>query len=128
MLVTIIALVRRNLIAMKTLERPEDSGSPSEAQSNGNSNALSKLRLLLSDLISEVELLDRNAHSLSRIEHLDNSGVCFYDEVAKFEIALIKSALRLAHGNQVQAARLLNLHPSTLHTKIKQFRIKHTLG
>lgn len=48
----------------------------------------------------------------------------FYSEVTSFEIGLIKGALRRTKGHQGRAARLLNLNPSTLNAKIKQYEIK----
>ena len=52
-----------------------------------------------------------------------NDGFDFYDEVRRFEIALIRKALRLTSGSQVQAARLLSLNATTLSTKIKHYQI-----
>ena len=52
-----------------------------------------------------------------------NDGFDFYDEVRRFEIALIRKALRLTSGSQVQAARLLKLNATTLSTKIKNYRL-----
>jgi DNA-binding NtrC family response regulator len=52
-----------------------------------------------------------------------NDGLDFYDEVRRFEIALIRKALRLTRGSQVQAAKLLKLNATTLSTKIKNYRI-----
>jgi transcriptional regulator with PAS, ATPase and Fis domain len=49
----------------------------------------------------------------------------FYSEVRRFEIFLIRNALRLTKGSQVKAARLLNLHETTLNSKLKTFRIDH---
>ncbi|HKE58493.1 MAG TPA: helix-turn-helix domain-containing protein [Pyrinomonadaceae bacterium] len=47
----------------------------------------------------------------------------FYDEVERFEISLIKRALRITAGSQVRAARLLKLNTTTLNTKIKHFKL-----
>ena len=47
----------------------------------------------------------------------------FYEEVKRFEIALIKRALKHTQGNQARAARLLGLNQPTLHGKIKQYGI-----
>lgn len=48
----------------------------------------------------------------------------FYEEVRRFEIALIKRALKQTNGNQAGAARLLGLNQPTLHGKIKQYGIR----
>jgi DNA-binding NtrC family response regulator len=48
----------------------------------------------------------------------------FYEEVRRFEIRLITRALRLAHGKQTVAARLLGLKPTTLNAKMKQYQMR----
>ena len=50
-------------------------------------------------------------------------GINFYDEVRRFEIDLIRTALRLCSGSQARAARLLGLNPTTLNSKIKCYNI-----
>ena len=45
----------------------------------------------------------------------------FYDEVRRFEIEMIQSALRRTNGVQTEAAALLGLKPSTLHAKLKLY-------
>jgi transcriptional regulator with PAS, ATPase and Fis domain len=64
------------------------------------------------------------------IEDLENSAwprlqdnFDFYDEVRRYEISLIRKALRLARGSQTAAARLLKLNATTLNSKIKKYRI-----
>jgi DNA-binding NtrC family response regulator len=52
------------------------------------------------------------------------SGIDFYDEVAHFESGLIKRAMILMRGNQLKAAKLLNLNATTLNAKVKYYRIK----
>lgn len=49
----------------------------------------------------------------------------FYSEVRRFEIFLIRNALRLTKGSQVKAARLLKMHETTLNSKLKNFNIDH---
>jgi transcriptional regulator with GAF, ATPase, and Fis domain len=49
----------------------------------------------------------------------------FYSEVRRFEIFLIRNALRSAKGSQVKAARLLKMHETTLNSKLKSFNIDH---
>ena len=49
----------------------------------------------------------------------------FYSEVRRFEIFLIRNALRLTKGSQVKAARLLKMHETTLNSKLKSFNIDH---
>lgn len=45
------------------------------------------------------------------------------DEVRRFETDLIERALRQTGGNQKKAARLLGVKHTTLHTKIKRYKI-----
>lgn len=47
----------------------------------------------------------------------------FYEEVRRFEIELIQTALRRTNGVQTEAAALLGLKPSTLHAKIKLYQV-----
>jgi DNA-binding protein Fis len=51
------------------------------------------------------------------------AGVNYYQELRRFEIELIRCALALTGGKQAAAAQLLGLKPTTLNTKIKQFKI-----
>jgi DNA-binding NtrC family response regulator len=95
---------------------------------NGNrnfhgTNAVCRLRLLIAELIQEVELIDYGYSPSveSRLQQTDK--INFYEEVARFEIALIRNALQRTKGHQVHAARLLNLNSSTLNAKIKQYDI-----
>lgn len=75
------------------------------------------LRQLILKLLLEVQ-------SLGEVRSLDlKHGIDFYDEVSRFEIDLIQRALACTGGNQVKAARLLNLKVTTLNSKIKHYRI-----
>lgn len=51
-------------------------------------------------------------------------GIDFYDEVSRFEVALITRALVETGGQQRRAARLLGLKATTLNAKIKQYGIE----
>ncbi|MEW6731245.1 MAG: sigma-54 dependent transcriptional regulator [Acidobacteriota bacterium] len=51
-------------------------------------------------------------------------GISFYDEVARFEVSLIKKALEQTSGHQSRAAKLLGLNATTLNSKIKAYNIK----
>jgi transcriptional regulator with GAF, ATPase, and Fis domain len=64
------------------------------------------------------------AQSLNEVPTLDvRSGIDFYEEVKRFEVDLIQSALSFTGGNQVRAARLLNMKVTTLNSKIKHYDI-----
>ena len=47
----------------------------------------------------------------------------FYSEVQRFEMRLIKGALRQTGGSQVKAAKLLKLKATTLNNKIKTLNL-----
>ena len=80
-----------------------------------------KIRLLKSLVVELHEELE----SLGEVQTPDiDHGVDFYDEVARFEIELIKRALAFMGGHQRKAARLLNLRETTLSTKIKHYHIQ----
>lgn len=51
-------------------------------------------------------------------------GISFYDEVARFEVSLIKQALEQTGGHQSKAAKLLGLNATTLNSKIKTYNIR----
>jgi|SRR5678815_2014569 DNA-binding NtrC family response regulator len=94
---------------------------------DNSADSILKLRQLISSLIYEVDSLDRSFVPMTEPFFTAESGgdICFYEEVTRFEIALIKAALRRTNGHQVRAARLLNLNPSTLNAKIRQYELKH---
>jgi DNA-binding protein Fis len=50
-----------------------------------------------------------------------DQGVDLMAEVRRFERGIIERALELTIGNQKLAAKLLGLHSSTLHAKIKKY-------
>jgi Response regulator containing CheY-like receiver, AAA-type ATPase, and DNA-binding domains len=77
----------------------------------------SKVKTLARKLLAEIENLE---HEQLPKTHLP---VSFYEEVKRFEIELITRALVCSHGHQLEAARMLNLNPSTLNAKIKQYNI-----
>ena len=98
---------------------PEPVSSHQDVHSRGTS-----LRRRIAGLSSLVASLD------VAIEDLENSAwprlqdnFDFYDEVRRYEISLIRKALRLARGSQIEAARLLKLNATTLNSKIKRYGI-----
>jgi DNA-binding NtrC family response regulator len=81
------------------------------------SRTLKTLKEIALALSIAVEALG-SAH-LSDVE----GGTDFYEEVRRFEVALIQRALKQTGGNQKRAARLLNLKQTTLNEKIKRYNI-----
>ena len=78
-------------------------------------NRIETLREVAEKLLSELNLL-RSA-PVGRVE----GSVCLYDEVQRFEIGLIRSALERTAGSQIRAARLLGVKPTTLSAKLKRY-------
>ena len=56
-------------------------------------------------------------------ESIPESGIDLNKEVREYEIALLCSALKESQGVQFKAARMLNIKPTTLNTKLKQYGI-----
>jgi transcriptional regulator with GAF, ATPase, and Fis domain len=82
------------------------------------SNHVEVLKDLAQALIYEIDRL-RHAQ-LPDVEQ----GVNFYEEVERFEVNLIRSALEKTGGHQTRAARLLGINVTTLNHKIKRFKIE----
>jgi len=78
---------------------------------------LANISSLVSSLNAAVE--DLEAQDLTRMDEQFD----FYNEVERFEIKLIKSALRITGGSQIKAAKLLKLNATTLNAKIKNFKL-----
>src|SRR5882757_10104380 len=81
-------------------------------------NRLNTLREVALTLLREVESL--------RVSQSDNGKrrVKLHDEVQRFEVDLIRSALSRTGGNQTRAAQLLGVKITTLNTKIKRYKIE----
>ena len=91
--------------------------------STGNQNVLAlsllieNLRILTLNLMKVVETLEE--FQSRSVQH----PVRLFDEVERFEKTLIESALKLTGGHQTRAAKLLGVKLTTLHSKIKNYRI-----
>ena len=80
-------------------------------------NRIETLREVALTLLEKLESLQS-----ARPEHTEGS-VKLCDEVQRFEVDLIRSALDRTGGNQVRAARLLGVKPTTLNAKLKRYKI-----
>ena len=80
-------------------------------------NRLETLREIALTLLGKVESL-RSAQPVR-----GDRRIRLHDEVKRFEIDLIRSALERTRGNQVRAARLLGVKPTTLNAKLKRYKI-----
>jgi DNA-binding NtrC family response regulator len=66
----------------------------------------------------------REVDSLRRTHQPNNgSKLALHEEVQRYEIELIRRALRRTRGNQRRAAQLLGVKVTTLNCKIKRFGI-----
>lgn len=79
-----------------------------------------QLVMLAKALAGEVETLKAELASDQK-SNFENEGINFYDEVQRYEIELIRSALNQCGGNQARAAKLLNLKSTTLNAKMKHY-------
>ena len=101
--------------ASDVVEARDDDGS--EEDEEASKSKTKQLKNLALSLLMEVQ-------ALSEVPTLDiKNGIDFYQEVSRFEIDLIQRALAHTGGNQVRAARLLNMKVTTLNSKIKHYNI-----
>ena|SRR5687768_2486053 len=90
---------------------------------------MQRLREIADTLLRETETLARDkafTDESNRLRSLSMSeGIDFYREVERFETGLIKLALDQTGGHQARAARLLQIKPTTLNSKIKLYGIEY---
>ncbi|HMF57964.1 MAG TPA: helix-turn-helix domain-containing protein [Pyrinomonadaceae bacterium] len=114
-------------------ERDEELGRDAETRTNlcllrgggaqaslseiAQSHKLEALKVLTLALFREVEALSRTPAQGAE------NRINLSEEVRRFESDLILSALIRTGGRQRQAARLLGMKVTTLHTKIRRYRI-----
>ena len=103
----------------------EDTYINGESTSNFDMS-IRRLRLLITDLVSEVESLERGGSKLTEQSGPLERGesINLSEEIKQFEIALIKGALYRTAGHPERAAALLNLNSSTLKAKISEYSIR----
>ena len=74
--------------------------------------------------LTEIALMFvRGLRSFEQLANESNSKLNFKEQVAEFEIRLIRNALMKAGGNQRRAAQALGIKYSTLCNKIKRYGI-----
>lgn len=78
---------------------------------------LEVLKELASILINEIEALE-----YVRPVNL-SEGINLHEEMRRFEVHLIQSALERTGGHQTRAAQLLGINLTTLHNKLKRLHI-----
>ena len=81
-----------------------------------------QLVVLAQALAREIETLkaELSNDDINRID-FRNDCIDFYDEVERYEIELIRTALNQCGGNQTRAAKLLHLKSTTLNAKMKHY-------
>jgi transcriptional regulator with GAF, ATPase, and Fis domain len=88
-----------------------------------------RLVTLALSLLNETQNLARDKAFTEATTHLRSlnlaEGIDFYKEVERFEIELIRLALERTNGCQAKAARLLQIKPTTLNSKIKLLGIEY---
>jgi DNA-binding NtrC family response regulator len=103
------------------LNRTTQNEFPPPTQLSRDANLLNTKLANISTLVSSLNAAveDLEALDLTKMDEQFD----FYNEVERFEIKLIKSALRITGGSQIKAAKLLKLNATTLNAKIKNFKL-----
>lgn len=97
----------------------------------GSSEALLKqrqleaLKALSQLLVREINSLDGRQSTLEN-EIESEKPICLVKELQHFEANIIRCALIRSMGRQNKAARLLGLKVTTLHSKIRRYKIDLT--
>jgi len=87
-------------------------------------NRVEQLVMLAKALANEIETLQveiSTDHHHRKPIDFEKDGIDFYNEIKRYEIELIRSALNQCDGNQTQAARLLRMKSTTLNAKMKHY-------
>ena len=99
------------------------SFTPFEGQGGGDPERTGTLIKAALSLRQAIEALI----SLSILSEMSvpdvKTGISFYEQVGRFECALLLEALRLTDGRQTEAAALLGLKPTTLNCMLKRYGI-----
>lgn len=101
--------------AMKALLDHDWPGNVRELE-----NVLERAVVLGGGLVDLDQLPEGVRRSIPRPEALSADGLAFYDAVTRYEKALLSSAMQRAGGVQKEAARLLELSPTTLNEMLKR--------
>ncbi len=101
--------------AMKALLDHDWPGNVRELE-----NVLERAVVLGGGLVDLDQLPEGVRRSIPRPEALPADGLAFYDAVTRYEKALLSSAMQRAGGVQKEAARLLELSPTTLNEMLKR--------
>jgi transcriptional regulator with PAS, ATPase and Fis domain len=103
------------------LLRTTQTEIPPHSQISRDANLLNTKLANISSLVSSLNAAVEDLETLD-LTRMDEQ-FDFYNEVERYEIKLIKSALRITGGSQIKAAKLLKLNATTLNAKIKNFKL-----
>ena len=103
------------------LIRTAQTDFPPHTRLSRDANLLNTKLANISSLVSSLNAAVEDLETLD-LTKMDEQ-FDFYNEVERFEIKLIKSALRITGGSQIKAAKLLKLNATTLNAKIKNFKL-----
>jgi DNA-binding NtrC family response regulator len=106
---------KRGPIIFSSKRKPSNDRAPERAAFHNKISALRRLNHELQQGLEELGEVETPRIDLE---------IDFYDAVSRFEIQLIKQALRLTKGHQRKAARILKLNATTLGSKIKYYQIQ----
>jgi len=81
-------------------------------------SGISLIKSLATTLLAEIDALNDNDNF-----SIESGSFDLVEKVREFEIKLIKAALLRTQGNQRRAAFMLGVKVTTLHNKIKTYRI-----
>jgi DNA-binding NtrC family response regulator len=101
--------------------RREDPEAETELVDMLSGTLLQTKALMLKKQVSAF-LTELEARDEFRSLDLDG-GISLRDEVRRLEIGLIQLALKRSGGSQQRAARMLDIKPSTLCAKLKNYQI-----
>jgi transcriptional regulator with GAF, ATPase, and Fis domain len=81
---------------------------------------------VMKHLVAEGDIaeLARSIFTVTEQPSLDTAATLF-ERVEEFERGLLLEALKAAHGNKCEAARLLGVHEATVRTKLKRYGISY---
>ncbi len=85
--------------------------------------ALSQTMMCEAERLAGQAAFNAESHRLDEINL--SEGIDFFQEIKRFEVNLIKLALAYTGGHQAKAAKLLNLKPTTLNSKLKLHGIQY---
>jgi transcriptional regulator with PAS, ATPase and Fis domain len=84
---------------------------------------LSQIMMREAEKLAGQAVFNEESHRLEEINL--SEGIDFFQEIKRFEMSLIQLALAHTGGHQAKAAKLLNLKPTTLNSKLKVHGIQY---